>query len=68
MLQRILTLAFALTAIWLGAAPGVVTLALVAGAAILIAFAWIVTSRQFGRPALRLDWQRVRSLLHLARP
>lgn len=68
MLQRILTLAFALTAIWLGAAPGVVTLALVAGAAILIAFSWIVTSRQFGRPALRLDWQRVRSLLHLASP
>ena len=68
MLQRFLTLALALTAIWLGADAGTVTLALVAGAAFLLAFAWVAGSNRFGRPTLHLDWRGARSLFKSSSP
>lgn len=68
MLHRFLTLALALTAIWLGADAGTVTLAFVAGAAFLIAFAWVAGSRRFGRPRLQLDWRRALGLFRRASP
>jgi len=52
-LHRVLSLLLALTAIWVGASAGIVALAPVAGAAGLMIFAWIQTSRRFGRPRLR---------------
>jgi len=68
LIQRILTLVLALLAIWLGASAGTVTLAFVAGAVFLVAFAWASASNQFGRPSLQLNWGAARRLFVRASP
>ncbi len=68
LVHRLLTLAFGLTAIWLGASAGTVALALVLGALALIAFAWVQGARLFGRPALRFAPREALSLFRLAAP
>ena len=68
LVHRLLTLAFGLTAIWLGASAGTVALALVLGALALIAFAWVQGARLFGRPALRFAPRKALSLFRLAAP
>ena len=66
--HRLLTLAFGLTAIWLGASAGTVALALVFGALALIAFAWVQGAHLFGRPALRFAPREALGLFRLAAP
>ena len=66
--HRLLTLAFGLTAIWLGASAGTVALALVFGALALIGFAWVQGAHLFGRPALQFAPQQALKLFRLASP
>jgi O-antigen/teichoic acid export membrane protein len=51
--NRLLSLLIGLVALRLGAKPGIVALAFIAGASFLIAVAWIQTTRRCGRPRLR---------------
>src|SRR5262245_42264191 len=66
--HRLITLLLGLCAIRLGASAGTVGLAMVAGAASLIALAWFQTSRRFGRPELRLDPSEALRLFRLGAP
>lgn len=68
LIQRLLVLVLALLAIGLGAGPGAVTLAFVAGAISLWVFAWASVSRQFGPPSLEWNWGVARRLFRRASP
>jgi O-antigen/teichoic acid export membrane protein len=66
--HRLITLLLGLCAIGLGASAGTVGLAMVAGAASLIALAWFQTSRRFGRPELRFAPSEALRLFRLGAP
>jgi O-antigen/teichoic acid export membrane protein len=66
--HRFLALLLALTAIWLGADAGTVALALVAGAATLLVYAWVQDARHFGRPALHFAPAQALQLFRRAAP
>jgi O-antigen/teichoic acid export membrane protein len=51
--NRLMSLVLGLLALRLGATPGTVALAFIAGAAFLIPVAWRQTTRRYGRPRLR---------------
>lgn len=66
--HRLLALALMLIAIRLGAAPAAAALAPIAGALLLIAYAWIQGARRGGRPALRLAPTEALQLFRRAGP
>lgn len=68
MAHRALILILGVLAIHLGASAGLVSLMLVIGATGFVAFAWVQTSRRFGRPRLRFAPSEALQLFRLSAP